>query len=206
MSRGISSFEIEKVSKEINNEDINKNFLCVFPSDKINIMFEKMMPGKKYLFIISNTDRSDEGGTHWRSILNISPKSELLLFYSFGISDLKHFIVSDDKKTVGKVLKGIELADQKDNKLILIKLKFSMNSYENLAENKTKKLSEIAQDLLHLIHSFGKNENITNFENVWMLEDPIQKPTTATCGPFQLHFYENLFFSTKTANYTVTKN
>ena len=28
-----------------------------------------------------------------------------------------------------------------------------------------------------------------------MLEDPIQKPTTVTCGPFQLYFYKNLFFS-----------
>ena len=81
MSRGISNFETEKVFKEINNEDINKNFLGVFPPDKINkfIMFEKMMLCEKYPFIISNTDRSDEGGTHWRSILNISPKSELLL-------------------------------------------------------------------------------------------------------------------------------
>ena len=65
MSRGISNFEIEKVFKEINNEDINKDFLGVFPSDKINkfIMFEKMMLGKKYLFIISNTDRSDKDRT-----------------------------------------------------------------------------------------------------------------------------------------------
>ena len=30
-----------------------------------------------------------------------------------------------------------------------------------------------------------------------MLEDPIQKPTTVTCGPFQLYFYENLFFPDK---------
>ena len=107
---------------------------------------------------------------------------------------MKHFIVSDDKKIVGKVLKGLELADQKDNKLTLVKLKFSMNSYENLAENETKKLSETAQDLFHLIHSFGKNENITNFVNVWMLEDPIQKPTTVSCGSFQLYLYQNLFF------------
>ena len=27
-----------------------------------------------------------------------------------------------------------------------------------------------------------------------MLEDPVQKPTNVTCEPFQLHFYENLFF------------
>ena len=100
----------------------------------------------------------------------------------------------------------LELADQKDNKLTLLKLKFSMISYENLAENEIKKLLETAQVLFHLIHSFGKNGNIKNFVNVWMLEDPIQKPTTATCGPFQLYCYENLFFPTKTANYTVTKN
>ena len=72
---------------------------------------------------------------------------------------MKHFIVSDNKKFVGKVLKGLELADQKDNKLTLVKLKFSMDSYEKLAENKTKKLLETAQDLLHLIHSFEKKKH-----------------------------------------------
>ena len=44
-----------------------------------------MMPRKKYLFIISNTNRSDEDGSHWWSILNISPKSKLFLDL-FGIS------------------------------------------------------------------------------------------------------------------------
>ena len=43
-------------------------------------MFEKIMSGKKYPFIISSNDRSDKGGTHWWSILNISPKSELCFF------------------------------------------------------------------------------------------------------------------------------
>ena len=43
MSKGISNFEIEKVFKEINNDDINENLIGIFPSDKINkfIMFEK---------------------------------------------------------------------------------------------------------------------------------------------------------------------
>ena len=119
---------------------------------------------------------------------------------------MKHFIISDDKKIVGKVLKCLKLVDQKDNKLTLFKLKFSMNSYENLAKNKTKTLSETAQDSFHLIHSFRKNKNITNFVNVWMLEDPILKPTTVTWGPLQLYFYENLFFfPTKTAKYTVAE-
>ena len=42
MLRDIFNFEIEQVFKEINNEDINKTFLCVFSSDKINkLMIEK---------------------------------------------------------------------------------------------------------------------------------------------------------------------
>ena len=49
MSKGISNFEIEKILKEINNEDINGNFLGVFPTDKINkfIMFWKNDAKKK---------------------------------------------------------------------------------------------------------------------------------------------------------------
>ena len=72
-----------------------------------------------------------------------------------------------------------------------------MNSYENLAENETKKLSETAQDLFHLIHSFGKIGNITNFVNVWILEDPIQKPTTVTCGTFNCIFTNTKLHSCK---------
>ena len=75
MLEGISNFEIEKVFKEISNEDINKHFLVLFSSGNLHkfVMFEKIMPGKKYPFIISNTERGNEGGLHWWSTLNISP-------------------------------------------------------------------------------------------------------------------------------------
>ena len=43
-------------------------------------MFEKIMPEKKNLSIISNAERQDQPGTHWWSISNISPVSELLFF------------------------------------------------------------------------------------------------------------------------------
>ena len=79
-------------------------------------------------------------------------------FDSYGIERMKHIIVSDDKKIVKKLLKGIETIDQKDKKLTLCKLKFSMNAYKKLTESKIKKLSESAQDFFRLIHSFGKNE------------------------------------------------
>ena len=56
MTKAISNFEIERVIKEINNNDLNENFVDLFPSNRINkfIMFERMMPVKKYPFIISN--------------------------------------------------------------------------------------------------------------------------------------------------------
>ena len=66
MSRGISNFEIEKIFKDINSEDIDDNFLNVFPSNKINkfLMFEKTIPEKKNPVIISNTEGEDQPDTH----------------------------------------------------------------------------------------------------------------------------------------------
>ena len=81
-----------------------------------------------------------------------------------------------------------------------------MNGYDKLTEEEIKELSETAWDVFHLTSSFGRNENITNFANVWMLEDRIQLSHTITCGPFQIHFTRICFFPTKTANYTITKN
>ena len=67
MSKNISHIEIQKLFKEINNDDFNENFFGVYPCDKINkfTMLEKMMSGKKYPFLVSNTDQSDQDQMHW---------------------------------------------------------------------------------------------------------------------------------------------
>ena len=39
-----------------------------------------MMKGKKYPFLIANTDRSDKKGTHWWSILDIDGKKIVFAF------------------------------------------------------------------------------------------------------------------------------
>ena len=97
---------------------------------------------------------------------------------------MRRFIVQDNKKTVGKVLKGIELTNRKDDKITLIKLKLSMIGYCNFTKFlEIDKLSETAQDFFHLIYCFGKNEKITNFVNfvnTWLLEDPLQKKNKKT--------------------------
>ena len=84
MSVGMSNLEIEIIFKNMGNDDLNENFLSIFPSNKINkfISFKKIMPGLKYLFLIANTKRSDKRGKHWWSILNISPSN--------GIKGLKN--------------------------------------------------------------------------------------------------------------------
>ena len=60
-------------------------------------------------------------------------------FDSYGIEGMKHFIISDDKIIVRKILKEIETIDQKDKKLALCKLKFSMSAYERLKEKRNQK-------------------------------------------------------------------
>ena len=92
--------------------------------------------------------------------MNISPKSELFSFDSYGIEGMKHVIISDGRQTIGEIFKGIETIDQKDKKLTLCKLKFSMDAYERLKEKDIKNLSESAQDLFHLMHSFVKKRRI----------------------------------------------
>ena len=104
---GLSNFDIEEIFNKASNSDLLQNFVGVFPSDKMNkfLDFKKMMKGKKYPFLIANTDKSHQQGTHWWSILDIDGKKDFLLFDYFGIKGLKNFIVKDDEKIVAKVLK-----------------------------------------------------------------------------------------------------
>ena len=73
---------------------------------------------------------------------------------------LKNFIVTDNKKVINKVLKGIEQIDKTDQKPTLQKSKFSIAGYKGLTNNNIMLLSETARDFLHLLESFGKGENI----------------------------------------------
>ena len=76
-------------------------------------------------------------------------------------------------------------------------LKFSMNSYEILAKNETKKRFETAQDLFHLIHSFGKKwKHYKLYERV----DALRSHTkTNNCGlwDFSFVFLRKPFFPDK---------
>ena len=81
MAKGISNFQMENALKNINDEDINDNFVGIFPSDHTNKFIDHiaMISGKKgkYPFVIANTDSSEKGRTHWWVILDIEPKQDI---------------------------------------------------------------------------------------------------------------------------------
>ena len=69
MSKGISNFQIEKAFKNINDPDVNNNFVGVFPANHMKkfVDYKAVIAGKKgkYPFIIANTDSSEKGAVHW---------------------------------------------------------------------------------------------------------------------------------------------
>ena len=145
--------------------------------------------GAVNLFIIMNTDRSDKNGTY--CFLDLHTKREVFLFNSFDFQGFKEFILQDDQKILNKVLHGIEKVNEKDNKVTLITLKFSMQEYEKI-KNKNR-LSETTIDLLDLMYKFGKKHNLRNEVIVHLVDDQLQMIERDTCGMYQIYFYVNLF-------------
>ena len=145
--------------------------------------------GAVNLFIIMNTDRSDKNGTY--CFLDLHTKREVFLFNSFVFQGFKEFILQDDQKILNKVLHGIEKVNEKDNKVTLITLKFSMQEYEKI-KNKNR-LSETTIDLLDLMYKFGKKHNLRNEVIVHLVDDQLQMIERDTCGMYQIYFYVNLF-------------
>ena len=147
----------------------------------------------KFPFIIANTDDSSKPGTHWWSILDIEPRTDIILFDSYGIEGLKHFIIQDDKKIMDKILVGIDKMDRSDNKITLCKIKFNLGACKQLSEDEILSLSDTARDFFYFVQAFGNKLKLRSFLNIWMVEDRLQDLDSSTYGIFQIFFYENLF-------------
>ena len=81
--------------------------------------------GAQYPFVIMNTDQSDEKGTHQWSFLDLHPKKEIFLFDSFGFHGFKEYIQDKIFYRVGEF-------NNKDNKITLVTLKFSIAEHKKL--------------------------------------------------------------------------
>ena len=80
-----------------------------------------------------------------------------------------------------------------DNEITLVNIKFSLNACKHLSENEVDNLSDIARDFFYFVQSFGNQLKLTDFLNLWVVEDRIQDLDSITCGICQIYFYNNLF-------------
>ena len=103
---GISNFQIENFINKV-EDDLKENFVGVFPSDHIFkfLNFTHLVTEKatQYPFMIMNTDKSRQKGTHWWSFLEMSSKEQIFLFDSYGFIGLKEFIIDNDRKVIDKL-------------------------------------------------------------------------------------------------------
>ena len=174
---GISDFQVEEAFKKIGDKDLLENFVGVFPSNRMNRFIDHAAISDsdgKYSFAIANTEAEGKPGVHWWSILDIEPRNDIFLFDSFGLERLKHL--------------GIEKMDRSYSKI-----KFNMGEYKKLYKKEIDSLSETARNFFYLISAFGIKLKLRKFVNVWVVEDRVQELESATCGIFQIYFYENLF-------------
>ena len=192
---GISNDEVVKFFENEKDDDLKENFVGVFPSNYINkfISFHQMAreKTKKYPFIIMNTDRANEPGTHWWSFLDLHPRKEIFLFDRLVFTGFTKFVIDNDINILNKILFGIQKFKKKDNKVTIVTLKFSMTEYEKIKTG--HRLRPTTQDLLHLIYVYGKLHNVKDTVKIHSVDDQLQKIETGTCGIFQLYFYYNLF-------------
>ena len=84
---------VNEFTQNINDEDIDDNFVGAFPSNHMNKFIDhpSMISQKKekYPFVVANTDSSSESEMHWWSVLDIEPKTDISFFDSFGADALK---------------------------------------------------------------------------------------------------------------------
>ena len=145
-----------------------------------------MISGKKgkYPFIIANTDNSSKGGTHWWSILDIEPKTDIFFFDSFGLDGLWHFIIQDDRKIIEKNFFGTEKMARTDNKITLVNIRFKLNVCKKLSKRELDALSDTATNFFHFIQAFGNKLKLSDFVNILVVEDRVQDLNSVTCGIF----------------------
>ena len=83
--------------------------------------------------------------------------------------------------------------DRTDNKVTLWEIKFNLGACKQLSEDEILSLSDTARNFFYFVQAFGNKLKLRSFVNIWMVEDRLQDLDSATCGIFQIYFYENLF-------------
>ena len=127
--------------------------LLVFsPSNHMNKFINHVaMISGKYTFVIANMDSFEKGGTHWWSILDSKPKTDIFLFDSFGLDGLKHFIIQDNREVIKKILFGTEKMTRTDDKITLFNIRFNLNACKKLSKNELDALSDTGSNFFFIL-------------------------------------------------------
>ena len=214
MNKGLSNFQIDNFFKDEEIEDIKNNYMGAYSIGSITkyINFYEIIKQRnaKYPFAIFDTDKENEPGFHWWSLMDIHPKNNLFLFDSFGLEGFKLFIVKNDRHIINQLLYNLKKCKSKTNqKLQLCVMKFCVETWQKMSQKTKDQLTDTAQKFFHLLEQFAELKK-THCKNLLILENTIQNLTASTCGLFQLYFYKNLFDpdeKSKILNHqTLTKN
>ena len=137
---GVTTDELERFFRG-NGETMKSQFVGVFPADQKEENVIEGAKGKKYLFIIANTDSSAKSGEHWWSFLDTDEKGTVFLFASLGTYGLLSFIVQNDLDVFNRLMPGqVKQIFQKDNRRTLLSWSFKMDKYSTLKEKDLRKL------------------------------------------------------------------
>ena len=79
------------------------------------------------------------------------PKKDLLLFDSFGITGFKKFVIDNRLSVIDKLLFNLQKFDKKYQKINLLSLTFSIESYQKMKEKSLKNLADTVKDFFHLL-------------------------------------------------------
>ena len=91
----------------------------------------------------------------------------MLLFDSYGFTSLKVFIIQGNRKSINKVLHGVENSANHDL------LEISISAYRSLRHAEILELSSKVADLFHLISKFAKVNNIKSEFTLYLVDDQL---------------------------------
>ena len=126
--------------------------------------------------------------------MDIHPKQKLFLFHDLGLEGFNFFIVNNDERVINELLFDYKKCNTNLNnhKLKLCAMKFCIQTWEKMPNNKKEQLTNIVQNFFHLLKQFEKLKNTTDM-NILISENNIEDIISSNCGIFQTHFYKNLF-------------
>ena len=137
--------------------------------------------------------------------MDIEPKNDLLFYYTFGVDDLKSFLIQDDQKLIEKILLGTEQLTRRDKRITLVNINFSLNACKNLRKIELDNLRDAARDFFYFVQSFRDKLKLRDFIYMWVVEDRIQGLDTVNCDIYQTYFYNNLLIPDQKTKYKTQK-